>query len=479
MIKTRSVKSNIVFNTLFQLLTYAIPLITIPYVARVLGADHLGQYSYALSIVTYFTLIATLGSSTHGQRIVAYNRDDPIKLSYSFWNTVSFRIITTTGATILYLLFLALFKHFSVLEFIVVLNIINVAVDISWFYQGIENFQKTATRGLVVKIVGLIGIFVFVRSQNDTWLYALILLGSTVIGNLILWKGIITIVGKPHSVSPFCDFKDIILVFLPTIATQVYLVLDKSMIGWITHSDYENGCYDQSEKIIRVLLVLISSISSVILPRVANLFNNEDINKAKLYVYKAYRLVLLLSLPFFFGIIAVSSIFIPVFLGNGFSMSIVLLQIFSWLLIVVSLASITGLAYLIPTKQQNVYTISVSVAALANLAMNLLLIPKIGAYGAAISSIAAETIGTIIQIWYCISTRQLELKNIFSPSWKYLVSGILMYVVLMLFKPIIPVNILGLTIIIMIGIIVYFFILFLLKDSFTIEQAKQLKSRLL
>lgn len=477
MIKQRSVRSNMIYNSVFQILIYGIPLITTPYVSRVLGADHVGQYSYALSIVTYFTLFATLGSTTHGQRVIAYNRDDPEKLSESFWNTVFFRVISTVICIALYFTFVYLTEDVSILQVIVVLNTVNVAFDISWFYQGIEDFKQTAIRGLVVKLVGLVGIFVFVRSADDTWKYATILLGSQLLGSFSLWARIPSLVGKPHNVKPFSDIKDMFLVFLPTIASQVYLVLDKSMIGWITRSDYQNGCYDQSEKLVRVVLVLISSIANVILPRVANLYAQKKMDEARTYVYKAYRVVMLIAVPIFFGIIVCATILIPVYLGSGYDLSVPLIQIFSWLLIAVSLASITGLAYLVPTKQQNVYTISVTIAAVANFIMNSIMIPRIGAIGAAIASIIAETIGSTIQLGYCRKSGQLKLRQVFLPSWKYYVSGIVMFLLLEVLKMRLDTNILGLLILVVAGIVIYGLMLLLMRDSFVLEQIKGLLAK--
>ena len=475
----KSVRKNAIYNSIFQFLIYVIPLITTPYASRVLGAEHIGQYSYALSIATYFWLTAVLGSSTHGQRIIAYNRDDKEKLSEEFWNTLFFRVITTIASLILYFVFISFFGSITVLQIIVSLHVLNVAFDVSWFFQGLEDFKKTATRGLVVKLLGLVGIFLFVRNSNDTWKYAVILLGSIFLGNLFLWISVPELIQKPKNVRPFKEIKDIILVFLPTVASQVYMVLDKSMIGWITHSDYENGCYEQSEKLVRVAVVIISAVSAVILPRVANLYSQNKMDEAKEYVYKAYRVVFFLAIPMFYGLIICASLFMPIYLGNGYELSIPLMQIFSWLIVVVCLASITGFSYLVPTKQQNVYTFSVTMAAIANLLMNLILIPKIGALGAAIASISAETIGTVIQIWYCVYKKQLDIKKIINPSWKYFLSGTLMFFILLGIKHWFFSGIKSLLILVFAGFLSYVLILIILKDSFILEQIRRIRGRLL
>ena len=477
----KSVRTNFIYNIIFQLLTYAIPLITTPYASRVLGSEQIGKYSYALSIVTYFTLIAVLGSSTHGQRIIAYNRNDKRKLSQVFWNNVTFRLISTGIALFLYFTFLKVIQgNISLLEIVVSLNLINTVVDITWFFQGLEDFKQTVIRGLMVKIVGMIGIFLFVKAPTDIWKYGIILLGATILGNISLWRYVPKLVELPQTVHPFYEFKDILLVFLPTIATQVYMVLDKSMIGWITKSDYSNGCYEQSEKLVRVVLLIITSISSVILPRVAHLYNIGKMNEAQRYIYIAYRIVFFLSIPMMFGTVIISSLFIPIYLGNGYDMSIDLLAIFSILLLSVGLASVTGLAYLVPTKQQNVYTASVTIAAVVNFLLNCFMIPRIGAYGAAIASVIAETIGAVIQIVYCIKTKQLELKKIVLPSWRYYLSGSIMFGILLYVKGKVPSDIVGLAILLAVGISIYMLCVLLLRDEFIINNIfKNIKKRYL
>ena len=476
--KKKSVKANFLYNTVFQIFIYIIPLITIPYVSRILGAEHIGQYSYAMSIVTYFTMFATLGTGIHGQRKIAYYRDDKSKLSEAFWNILCFRLITSTAAILLYVAYLRLFAFpFTMLELVVTLNIVDVAVDVSWFFQGLEEFKQTVIRGFAVKVIGLICIFLFIRDANDTWKYALILLGATILGSLSLWRYIPRLILKPKHVQPFHDIKDTILVFLPTIATQVYSVLDKSMISWITKSDYENGCYEQSEKIVRVLMIMVSSASTVMLPRIANLYSEKNYDEIKRYVYKGYRVVFMLSIPFMFGLISVASVFMPLYLGSGYDMSVNLLIIFTWILVAEGMSSATGLAYLVPTKQQNAYTVSLVIAAVLNFCMNLYLIPRIGAYGSALSSIIAETMGSLIQVFYCVKTGQLSIKQIFVPSWRYAVSGIIMFAALMFLKHWLTQGIVSLCILVLTGVLVYVLMLIFLRDELAMYGIKKFGDR--
>ena len=427
--KSISVKKNFIYNSAFQVLVLIVPFVTTPYVSRILGADNIGKYSYASAMVTYFTLLAALGSTIYGQRKIAYYRDDKETMSRAFWNIFIFRCIMSMGSLFLYIIYVFVFEGFNLINLIIAISIFNVAFDISWFYQGIEDFKSVVIRNLIVRLVCLSGIFIFIKDPNDTWKYVLILMLAQIMGSLSMWRGMPRYIQVVKKLKPFDGFKDICLIFLPSIATQVYTVLDKSMIGWITGSDYANGCYEQSERIARLALTVVTSIGTVVLPRVANLFQNDNLSEAKRYVYQAFQVVWLLAIPIMFGLMSVSSVFIPLFLGTGFDDAIGLLCIFSVLVLVVSLAYVVGISYLIPTKQQNIYTIAVTISAVVNFCINLIMIPQIGVYGAAIASVIAETVGVAIQMIYCIIKKQLKVKLIFGSCWKYLLSGIIMYFV--------------------------------------------------
>lgn len=468
-----SVRKNYIYNTILQIAILIVPFITTPYVSRVLGADNIGKYSFSSSIVTYFTLVAALGTNTYGQRKIAFSRDDKELLSRTFWNTFIFRCILSLFSLTLYIVYLVMFNRFNSLNMIVACNIFDVAIGVTWFFQGVEEFKKITLRSLCVRLILLAGIFIFVKCENDLWKYATIMMVASVFGNLIMWLSIPKYIKKVDQIHPFNGFKEIWLIFLPSIAIQVYTILDKSMIGIITKSDYANGCYEQSERIARLAITVVTSVGTVILPRVANLFHNHNLDEAKRYVYMAFRVVWMISLPIMFGLIATSSFFIPLFLGDGFEDSVTLLCIFSLLVLAVSLAYIVGLSYLVPTNQQNVYTAAVTTAACVNFVLNILLIPRFSAFGAAFASVIAEFLGTAIQLVYCIFKKQLNAKQIFAPSWKYIISSVVMFIVVLSVKQMLDGGFFSLCILIISGVISYTFVLLVLKDSFFISNIKK------
>ena len=473
-----SIKKNYIFNLVLQILFLIIPIITTPYTSRVLGADKIGDYSYYTSMVTYFSILAILGTSLYGQRQIAYNKNDIEKRSQDFWNTVAFRAITSVISLALYFGYMIIFDTFNVVCLILSYNILNVIIDITWFYQGMESFKTITFRNLFVKIVCTILIFVFVKEQNDLWIYVLIQGASTIVCGLILWPSLRKYVTFVKHVHPFNNFKDILLVFLPTIAIQVYTVLDKSMIGWITNSSYQNGCYDRAETIAKMCLTIVTAAGAVVLPRIANLHKNGNIEETKVYLYKTYRFIFFLAIPITFGLIAVSDKFIPIFLGEGYDDAILLLKIFAPLVLFIGTAYITGYTFLISINKQNIYTVSVTIAALLNLIMNLILINFIGAIGAAISTLFAEAFGCIFQIVYCCKKKLLNLKEIFIPSWKYLISGLVMFAVVIIENYFFNVSIIYLIIMVFSGIFTYGLFVLLLRDSFVVSQFNNVFSTL-
>lgn len=472
----KSVKRNLIYNSTFQVILLLIPLITTPYVARVLGSESVGEFSFASAIVTFFSIFAGLGSSLYGQRLIAFNRDDREKMSESFWDVFQFRLMFGIFVMGLYFLYLHFFSTINPLTVIVSLTIINVMADITWFFTGIEEFRIAIAANAIIKTISLVFTFLFVKKSDDTWLYALIFCGSFVAGNLVLWVPLRKYISGPRTFRPFIHIKGMFLIFVPTIASQVYTILDKSMIGWITGSNYQNGCYEQSEKLARAALTVITAIGAVILPRVANLYKKGEMERARGYVYKSYRIIWALGFPIMFGINGIARMLIPVYLGEGYDLSVILLQVFSLLIIFVSFSYVTGISYLTSTNQQNIYSLSVIAAAVVNLVINLILIRNIGALGAAIASVTAEGIGVAIQLGYCFRKKQLAVRPVFETGIKYLIASLVMYGFILLTRGYFPVSVKSLLILVPLAGILYLIMLLILKDDLTLATIGRIRA---
>ena len=474
----KNIKKNYIFNVTYQILSLIIPLVTIPYLARILQPEAVGILSYSESIVSYFSLFAVLGTTIYAQREIGKVQDSPEARSKVFWEIQIVRTISGLIAIAAYIVYVFVVNTNFVVCMVLTLEIFNTIVDITWFYQGLEDFRFTVICGLIGRILGLVFIFVFVKSPDDLWLYALSKGGISVLVNLIMWALLPKYLRKVRGVKPFKHIKTIVSFFIPAIATQVYMILDKSMIGWMTSTRVENGYYEYADKIIRISIVVISSLAAVLIPRVSKAYADGDNETVKNIVYQAIRYVWLIGIPIMAGFLAVADVFVPVYLGEGFEKSAELMKIFAPIVVIVGMANIIGLSFLIPINKQNVYLVSVVVAAVINLGLNFLLIPKLYSVGAAIASVAAEFISICIQFGYIFKKKLLSAKNVFLPSIKYLIAALIMFAAVYAVKTFLPVNVWALLALIAIGIVVYFTFVFILRDSFTIEFTKKVFAKI-
>ena len=228
------IKKNFIFNIIYQFLILIIPLITIPYVSRVLGADGIGQYSYTYSIVYYFMMFAMLGISNYGNRIISKTRDDKATMSKTFKEIYLIQFILSLVMIVIYYLYVSLFNiKYQQIAIIQIIYIFSCMFDINWLFFGLEKFKLTITRNILIKILSLITIFIFVKTKSDVWKYTLILSLSTLISQIALWPFLKrNILNLNISVSDaFKHFKPCLKLFLPVIAITIYKVMDKTMIG--------------------------------------------------------------------------------------------------------------------------------------------------------------------------------------------------------------------------------------------------------
>lgn len=462
----KSIAKNYIYNLIYQMLTIVLPLITTPYLSRVLGAENIGIYGYTLSIVTYFVLFGTLGIAMYGQREIAYVQNDKTKQSKTFWEIVITRFITLTIASVTFYITFCIRGEYTTYYTILLLELLANALDISWYYQGIEDFGKTVIRNLVVKILSLVCIFVFVKTQADLWKYMLIYVLANALGNATMWLylpkmlqkiSLKTLEFKKH-------IKPVLSLFVPQIATQIYVVLDKTMIGNITNNMSDVGFYEQAQKIVKTAMLVVTALGTVMNSRIANAFAENKKEDVKKYLMQAFNIVWMLGIPITLGIMAVSSNLVPWFYGEGYEPVIQLLIATSPILLAIGLNNVTGIQYLIQTKQQKNYTISVTIGAIVNVIFNFILINLIGTVGAAISSVLAEF--TILGVHFIYMRKDIKILDVLKLSIKYLISGLIMYVIVLNISKLISPSILNTFILIAIGAIIYFIILLILKDKF-------------
>jgi len=462
-------KKSIVNNLIYQMLTIVLPLVTTPYLSRVLGAGPIGIYGYTLSIITYFILFGSLGIAMYGQREIAYVQDKKEEQSKTFWEIVIFRVITMTVALIIFYLTFCLKGEYSLYYKILILELVANAIDISWYFQGVEDFGKTVVRNIIVKSLSLVCIFIFIKSPEDLWKYFLIYTLANLLGNLTMWMYIPKILPKIRlkELNLTKHIKPTLALFVPQIATQIYVVLDKTMVGNITGNMSEVGYYEQAQKIVKALMLVVTALGTVMSSRIANTYALKKDNEIKKYLEKSFNAVWFLGIPITLGLIAITPKMVPWFYGDGFNSVIPLLIATSPIILIIGLSNVTGSQYLIQVGNQRVFTISVTTGAVVNVIFNFILINMLGTIGAVISSNLAEISVLVVQLYYL--REKIKIKNIFKNSWKYIISGIIMSIVVYAISIKMNTSCINTLIQICIGGILYFILLIIFKEQFINE----------
>lgn len=432
--REESMKKNFLYNVIYQILILIIPLITTPHISRVLGADGIGIYSYTYSIAYYFMLIAMLGLNNYGNRTIAKVRNDKSKLSKEFFSIYSFQLFTSFITICMYVIYILLcntsYKFISILQ---ILYIFSSMIDINWFFFGIEKFKLTITRNTMVKVLSLIFIFVFVKKPGDVWKYTLILSGSTLLSNIILFSFL-----RKYVTFTKVTFKDIfkhlkpnIILFLPVVAVSIYKIMDKIMLGSMIDVK-EVGYYENAAKIINVPLAIITALGTIMLPRVSNMLSNNQEKKVKKMIEKTMPFAMFMTLPMTLGMIAIASDFSFVFFGPEFKKSGYLIQLLSITLLFLSWGNVIRTEYLIPKEKDKDYVISAFIGAFVNVILNVIFIPKYKSLGACIGTIAAEFFVMYYQsykVW-----KELPIKKYLKNSIPFFINSIIMFIIIYLFK---------------------------------------------
>lgn len=430
----KSIRENFLFNLLQQAVIMMTPLITAPYTSRVLGAEGIGRASYASSVCWYFVLVSVLGSSVYGQRETAALRNDREKLSQFFWNAALFRLMTAFISAGTYILLFSLNIFSGTIYLILTIEILNTALDFSWFFQGLEEFRSISLRNIFVRAVNIASIFIFVKTEKDLNIFVFITTATPVAGNLLIIPYIKKYIGLPSGmkirVTGF--LKKSLVFFIPAAAVTVYTVADKTMIGLITGSSEQNGWYEFAFKISRMGIMAVTSLGTVLAPRIASLHAEKKSGELKETVYKSVRFAWAASLPLSLGLALVSSNFIPWFLGEGYEESAAILTIMSFIMIPVAVSNVTGTQYLIGTGREKIFTVTVAAGSITNIAANLALIPLYKAEGAAAASVLAESVIAGLQL---IAVRkELNVGRIFKAAIPFAFSASIMACIIYIMK---------------------------------------------
>jgi len=412
-------KKNIVLNALTQLVVVLVPLIAAPFVSRRLNAELIGVYNYCYSIVSIFALFANVGLSNTGIALVAKVKDDKAKLSSVFWSLMLLRLIFTLGTVAVYAVFVILSKEYSSYFWIFLLFIIGTFLDVTWFFQGLENFKIVFMRTVLVRILLLVLILVFVRAPEDFPLYVWANVLSIFLPSVLVFPALFKYLQKvPLSdIHPFENFRVILEFFLPGVAYTLYAMIDKTMIKLITGGTVEVGYYEQAYKIAFIGITAMTVFGTVFSSRISGIKDDEEIKG----LHTSYLcLALSVSLVMLVGLFSLADFFIPFFYGPGYTGSINILKLFSLLPLIMGISNFVSYLYFIPKLISRPPLIIIIIAILLNAGLNALFIKFMGGFGAALATVISETFISVSYL--CFYRKYSPLMPLVRKLWKYFVA---------------------------------------------------------
>ena len=441
--KIHSVQYNFIMNVILKLSTVIFPFITFPYVSRILGAAGNGKIAFISSIISYFTLMAGLGIPTYGIRICAKHRDNKKELNKVVKELLIILAITTFIAYVTFFICyfsIPKFREDQALMLMYSMTILLTSFGVEWFYQAIEQYDYITFRNLAFKILSVILMFIFVKSNEDYLIYGFICIlggtGSNILNILRLRKYVD--LKEKTDIDILIHIRPIVTLFMLSAASMIYTNLDSVMLGFITDNT-EVGYYNAAVKLKNILLNFVTALGVVVLPRITNYLARKEHEEVNKLLKKSFNYVLISSLSLTIYCCFEARDCIMFLAGEGYEPAILGMQLISPSIIFIGFSNIIGLQILIPTERENYTLISTIIGAVVDVILNLILIPKYGSSGAALATTIAELFVLLYQIWIVRKEilNYLDLKNIV----KIILSMIISTLTLMLVTKLIFTNV--------------------------------------
>lgn len=474
-----SIKKNFAYSTIYQILSIIAPFITAPYLSRVLGPEKLGIQSYVESVQYYFLLVAALGTQSYGSREIARNRDNIEIRSKLFWEIELMTVFTSLIAIIAWLCLIAVSSENRIYYVVIIPYLFASMFDITWYFKGLEKFKLTVTRNIVCQILIIVLMFILVKSEDDLIIYMILLSMTKLLSSLSLW----TYIPKHTTKVSFKEIKLIphlkqsMLYFIPTVATSVYLVLDKTLIGVITRDNAQNGFYEQADKVMKIAKTIsFTSINAVVGVRISYLFAENKIKEIHQRIENSMNYILFMGIGCACGISAIARNFVPLFFGEGYADVVYLLYILCPIVVIIGISNCLGTQYYTPSGRRAQSSKYLIAGSCVNLIMNLIMIPFLGAYGAATASIFAELTITILYIKN--SDNYITLRFLFEAGWKKIIAGVIMTIVVYYIgKSVIINDIFTIIMQVICGVVIYLSFLLILRDAWINSYMKEIKGK--
>ena len=462
-----SVRKNFIFRACYEVLLLLTPLITTPYVARVLNSDGLGIASYTGSIMAFFTMFAALGTPQYGMREIARNRDHPEKATRIFWEIELLTVLTSSVCLLVWLGVSFFYREYSPYLYAMIPTLFGTMFDISWFFTAYEKVGYTVGRNAIFKILGIILLFTFIKSRSDLLLYIFLMSLTGMLGALSMWTYLPKMLVRTdlRGLHIRRHFRETLIYFVPTIATSIYTILDKFLLGILVNNNDINGYYDQAGRIYRIINALVfTALNAVMEARISWLFAQGAEEEIRRRIRRSMDFTMLLGFGGVFGIVGIAKVFVPVFWGPGWDAVETLIYLMAPLTLIIGVSYCLGSLYYNPSGNRAQSARYLIVGACVNLVMNLLLIPRWNAVGAVIASLIAESTITFLYVRNCHG--YMTVKTLAAVIWKRLLAGTAMCLLVMALGRL-PLNseILKLAIQVLTGAAFYIAALYIAKDA--------------
>ena len=474
-----SLKKNFVMNVTLQISGMIFPLISYPYVSRVLGPSGIGTVSFAYSVVSYFSMLAQLGIPTYGIRACAQVRDNKEELTRTAQELLIINLVMSAisyAGLFLCVAFIPRLSQEPLLYVIMSSLIILTSLGMEWLFQALEQYTYITVRSCIFKLIAMAAMFVLVRSSSDYLAYGFLYIFATCASNLF------NVFYARHYISlrPVGHYRikrhlrSVGIFFAMSCATTIYTQMDRTMLGFMT-DDAQVGLYNTASNIKLVLVSVVTSLGTVLLPRVSYYVARKDTDGFRRVTGKALNFVLDMAFPImvFFLLFAKESVF--VLSGEEYAGSILPLQIIVPTVLLIGLSNLFGMEILVPMGQEKQVLYSEIVGAVVNLVLNALLIPGFGPSGAAVGTLVAEAAVLIYQ--YRILRGQIRALLTSISWWKIIASAVIAGAVSLIAKSLG----LGSLLTLLIGFVLYAIIdillMIVLREPFACEMMQQLQQK--
>lgn len=461
--------SNFIYQFIYQFVILGIPLIIAPYLTRTIKAEGLGVYTYSNSIAYYFVMLSMLGISTYGQRLIAQSSNDLYKLRISFWSLYFDHLIFSLFSLCVYYVYVFYFViENKDIFYINSLFVISSMFDLTWVYYGLEEFKRIVLRNFCVKLFELLFIILLVRDVNDLLIYALIVAVFNCIGNVVMFP---TIYKKINPIQfglseMKVHIKPLLLFSVSIFAVSLYTIFDKTLLG-ILSSKEDVAFYEYSNKLINLPKMLVAVIGTIFMPKACKLANEHSIESVKKLIKTSLYIASCISFGSIFGLIGIADMLVYIYYGAEFSPCAEVVIWLSPVIAIVGLGDVIRKLCMIPMHMDLKFNICIVINAIINLIINIILIPKIGIYGAIFGTLGAEIFGLSYQLICCKDF--CEIGYFIVCSLPFFVFGLILLGWLNFLKEIFVVVCLkNLIIIVALGTIIYLFLVLIYHKFFRI-----------